>query len=91
MALLYTVNASPTKPHPQPPPPPAQAAPQRGEETPLDQSTQFLTRRGLHRLYEPEAADKWIPRKIEANDGGGYRDTQTGALSQEDAADRGGL
>ena len=43
---VATVNARLTEPHPPPPPTPAPAAPQRGDEMPLDQRTQFPTRGG---------------------------------------------
>ena len=35
-------------------------------------------RGGLHLLFEPEAMDKWIPRKIATNEGGAYVNNETG-------------
>ena len=46
-----------------------------------------LSRQGVHLLYNPEALDKWIARKVEPCEEGGYKDSQTGEmLSQEDEA-----
>ena len=49
---------------------------------------QFRTEGGLHLLFEPEAMDTWIPRKIATSEGGAYVDNETGELlSQEKTAD----
>ena len=46
--------------------------------TPLDQKTAFRTQGGLHLLFEPEAMDAWMTRRITTNDEGDYVDAQTG-------------
>ena len=38
---------------------------------------QFRAEGGLHLLFEPEAMDKWIPRKIATSEGGAYVDNET--------------
>ena len=64
------------------------AAAESPPEVTLDQKTQFATPGVLHLLYNPEALDRWISRKVEPCEGGGYKDNQTGEmLSQEDEAD----
>ena len=47
-------------------------------EVTLDQKTAFVTAGGLHLLYDPEALDKWIAKRMELCDEGGHMDTQTG-------------
>ena len=85
---VATVNARLTEPHPPPPPTPAPAAPQRGEETPLDQRTQFLTRGGCTFSMSQKRQTNGYPEKSKPTMGRGNKDTQTGKLlSQEDAAD----
>ena len=44
----------------------------------LDQKTAFRTQGGLHLLFEPEAMDAWMTRRITTNDEGDYADAQTG-------------
>ena len=57
-------------------------------EVALDRKTQIAIPGGLHLLYNPEALDRWIPRKVEPCEGGGYKDNETGErLSQDDEAD----
>ena len=69
------------------PTPPIPAAAESPPEATLDQKTQFATPRGLHLLFAPQAPDRWISRKVEPCEGGGYKDNQTGEmLSQEDEA-----
>ena len=60
---------------------PAPPTPAAAESYPgPDRKTQFATPGGLHLLYDPEARDRWIPRKVEDNDTGEM-------LSQDDEAD----
>ena len=47
-------------------------------EVALDRKTQIAIPGGLHLLYNPEALDRWIPRKVEPCEGGGYKDNETG-------------
>ena len=53
-----------------PPPPSAPTAPS------LDRKTHFLTKGGLHLLYEPTAEDRWISRQITTCEEGDYKDNQ---------------
>ena len=70
------------------PVPPIPAAAESPPEVALDQKTQFATPGGLHLLYKPEALDRWITRKVEPCEGGGYKDNETWEmLSQGDEAD----
>ena len=71
------MNVRLAEPYPPPVPTPAEEEPQRAE-TPLDQRTAFRTQGGLHLLFQPEAADVWMARRIETCEGEGYIDTQTG-------------
>ena len=72
---------------PQPPPtavggdaaatPPAPSAPTaagRSAEASLDRKIHFLTKGGLHLLYEPTAEDRWISRQITTCEEGDYID-----------------
>ena len=45
---------------------------------------QLSARRGLHLLFEAEAADEWMARRIETCERGGYIDTETGSPSEAD-------
>eukprot|EP00439_Symbiodinium_sp_Y106_P040820 s2742_g5.t1 len=57
-------------------------------EVTLDQKTAFVTAGGLHLLYDPEALDKWIAKRMELCEEGGHMDKQTGEkLSEEDEAE----
>ena len=47
-----------------PPPPSAPTAAGRSAEASLDRKIHFLTKGGLHLLYEPTAEDRWISRQI---------------------------
>ena len=58
--------------------PPAPATAKGDANASLDNKTQFLTRGGLHLLYEPAAEDKWISRQITTCEQGGPKDAQTG-------------
>ena len=59
-------------------------------EVTLDQKTAFVTARGLHLVYDPEALDKWIAKRMELCKEGGHMDTQTREkLSEEDDTARG--
>ena len=70
-----------------PPPPSAPTAAGRSAEASLDRKTHFLTKGGLHLLYEPTAEDRWISRQTTTCEEGDYIDNQTGeVLSREDAA-----
>ena len=70
-----------------PPPPSAPTAAGRTAEASLDRKTHFLTKGGLHLLYEPTAEDRWISRHITTCDEGEYIDNQTGeVLSRQEAA-----
>ena len=75
--VTQRMNVRLAHPYPPPLPTPAEEVPQR-TETPLDQRTAFRTQGGLHLLFEPEAADAWMARRIETCEGGGYIDSQTG-------------
>ena len=56
----------------------------------LDQKTAFVTAGGLHLVYDPEALDKWIAKRMELCEEGGRMDTQTREkLSEEDDTARG--
>ena len=51
----------------------------------VDQKTHFVTRGGLHLLYDQDVLDEWISREVEPLEDGGYRNIQTGELvSQEE-------
>ena len=57
-----------------PPPPSAPTAAGRSAEASLDCKTHFLTKGGLHLLYEPTAEDRWISRQITTCEEGDYID-----------------
>ena len=66
-----------------PPPPSASTAAGRSAEASLDRKTHFLTKGGLHPLYEPTAEDRWISRQITTCEEGDYTDKQTGEVLQQ--------
>ena len=71
---------------PEPSPTPTTAA--NPPEVTLDHKTAFVTAGGLHLLYDPEALDKWIAKRMELCEEGGHMDTHTGEkLSEKDEAE----